>query len=69
MRKVSSPYNVNSIALECLPEALADEAYISWYADQVLQSRAADGARFDAAESPLLAKSRQLYPDEYRQQT
>jgi histidinol-phosphate aminotransferase len=41
VRKVSSPYNVNSIALECLPEALADEAYISWYADQVLQSRAA----------------------------
>ncbi|MGO8718656.1 MAG: histidinol-phosphate transaminase [Acidobacteriaceae bacterium] len=40
IRKVSSPYNVNSIALECLPEALADEAYISWYADQVLQSRA-----------------------------
>jgi histidinol-phosphate aminotransferase len=41
VRKVSSPYNVNSIALECLPEALADEAYISWYAKQVLQSRAA----------------------------
>ncbi len=40
IRKVSSPYNVNSIALECLPEALADEAYINWYADQVLQSRA-----------------------------
>jgi histidinol-phosphate aminotransferase len=39
IRKVSSPYNVNSIALECLPEALADEAYITWYADQVLQSR------------------------------
>jgi histidinol-phosphate aminotransferase len=39
VRKVSSPYNVNSIALECLPEALADEAYISWYAQQVLQSR------------------------------
>lgn len=40
IRKVSSPYNVNSIALECLPEALADEAYISWYADQVRHSRA-----------------------------
>lgn len=39
VRKVSSPYNVNSIALECLPEALADEAYIAWYADQVHQSR------------------------------
>ena len=41
VRKVSSPYNVNSVALECLPEALADEAYISWYAEQVLQSRTA----------------------------
>ncbi len=39
VRKVSSPYNVNSIALECLPEALADEAYIGWYAEQIRQSR------------------------------
>lgn len=40
VRKVSSPYNVNSIALECLPAALADEKYIGWYAEQVRQSRA-----------------------------
>lgn len=39
IRKVSSPYNVNSIALECLPEALADEAYIAWYAEGVHKSR------------------------------
>jgi len=39
VRKVSSPYNVNLIALECLPEALADEAYIAWYAEQVRQGR------------------------------
>ncbi len=39
VRKVSSPYNVNSIALECLPEALADEEYIGWYANQVRESR------------------------------
>ena len=39
VRKVSSPYNVNSVALECLPVALADEAYIDWYAKQVLASR------------------------------
>jgi histidinol-phosphate aminotransferase len=39
VRKVSSPYNVNSIALECLPEALADEAYIAWYVSEVDQSR------------------------------
>jgi histidinol-phosphate aminotransferase len=35
MRKVSSPYNVNGVALDCLPVALADEAYIAWYAEQV----------------------------------
>ncbi|HWG16460.1 MAG TPA: histidinol-phosphate transaminase [Acidobacteriaceae bacterium] len=35
MRKVSSPYNVNGVALDCLPVALADDAYIAWYADQV----------------------------------
>jgi histidinol-phosphate aminotransferase len=39
VRKVSSPYNVNAIALECLPEALADEAYIEWYTAQVRESR------------------------------
>ncbi len=39
VRKVSSPYNVNSIALECLPAALEDQAYIDWYAEQVHESR------------------------------
>jgi len=31
VRKVSSPYNVNGVALDCLPVALADEEYITWY--------------------------------------
>lgn len=35
MRKVSSPYNVNGVALDCLPVALADGEYIVWYAEQV----------------------------------
>jgi len=39
VRKVSSPYNVNGIALDCLPVALADEEYLAWYADQVLTGR------------------------------
>ncbi|HXB62769.1 MAG TPA: histidinol-phosphate transaminase [Acidobacteriaceae bacterium] len=39
MRKVASPYNVNGIALDCLPVALADEAYVQWYAKEVLQGR------------------------------
>jgi len=40
MRKVSSPYNVNGVALDCLPVALADDAYIQWYAEQVNIGRA-----------------------------
>ena len=39
VRKVSSPYNVNGIALDCLPVALADEQYLAWYVDQVLTGR------------------------------
>jgi histidinol-phosphate aminotransferase len=39
VRKVSSPYNVNGVALECLPVALADETYLAWYAEQVRVGR------------------------------
>jgi histidinol-phosphate aminotransferase len=39
VRKVSSPYNVNGPALDCLPVALADDAYVQWYADQVNTGR------------------------------
>jgi histidinol-phosphate aminotransferase len=39
VRKVASPYNVNGIALAVLPEALADEAYVQWYVDQVRDGR------------------------------
>ena len=39
VRKVCSPYNVNGVALECLPVALADEAYLTWYAEQVRVGR------------------------------
>ncbi len=35
LRKVSSPYNVNGVALAVLPEALADGDYLDWYALQV----------------------------------
>jgi len=40
VRKVSSPYNVNGVALACLPAALADDAYVAWYAAQVNTGRA-----------------------------
>ena len=39
IRKVSSPYNVNGVALAVLPDALADEAYIAWYVEQVRSGR------------------------------
>jgi histidinol-phosphate aminotransferase len=39
VRRVSSPYNVNQVALTCLPEALADQEYVSWYVEEVKQSR------------------------------
>lgn len=47
VRKVSSPYNVNGVALECLPAAIADEEYLAWYSEQVRvgRERMMDGLR------------------------
>jgi histidinol-phosphate aminotransferase len=39
VRKVSSPYNVNGVALACLEEAIADKNYIEQYVKQVLEGR------------------------------
>ena len=39
VRRVSSPYSVNAIALLALPEALADGEYISSYVEQVNAGR------------------------------
>jgi histidinol-phosphate aminotransferase len=39
LRKVSSPYNVNGVALAVLPEALADQEYLNWYVLQIHQGR------------------------------
>jgi histidinol-phosphate aminotransferase len=39
VRKACSPYNVNGIALDCLPAALADEEYLAWYVEQVRRGR------------------------------
>lgn len=39
LRKVSSPYNVNGVALAVLPEAVADTAYLEWYTQQVHAGR------------------------------
>ncbi|MGA2991339.1 MAG: histidinol-phosphate transaminase [Candidatus Korobacteraceae bacterium] len=40
VRRVSSPYNVNGVALACLAEALADREFVSNYVNQVVESRA-----------------------------
>lgn len=39
LRRLSSPYNVNAIALACVPEALADPSYVSDYVQEVLEGR------------------------------
>ncbi len=39
LRRVSSPYNVNAVALACLPEALADRTYVEEYVSEVRESR------------------------------
>ena len=39
VRKVCSPYNVNGVALSCLPAAIADEEYLAWYVEQVRVGR------------------------------
>lgn len=40
IRRVLSPYSVNSLALACLPPALDDAAYLNWYAAEVVAARA-----------------------------
>jgi histidinol-phosphate aminotransferase len=40
VRRVSSPYNLNSVALACLPDALADQDYVRRYVDQACWGRA-----------------------------
>jgi histidinol-phosphate aminotransferase len=39
VRKVSSPYNVNGVALACLEEAIGDADYIGDYVRQVVEGR------------------------------
>lgn len=39
IRRVCSPYNVNAVALACLPEALADQKYVRKYVSSVIESR------------------------------
>ena len=50
IRRVLSPYSVNSIALACLPPALEDGAYLNWYVNEVLAGREQFEAALDQAE-------------------
>jgi histidinol-phosphate aminotransferase len=49
VRRVLSPYSVNSLALACLLPALEDTAYLDWYVAEVLAARTEFEAALDAA--------------------
>jgi len=40
VRRASSPYNLNSVALACLPDALADQEYVQKYVADTIEGRA-----------------------------
>jgi histidinol-phosphate aminotransferase len=50
VRRVLSPYSVNSLALACLPPALEDTAYLDWYVGEVLAARTEFEAALDRAQ-------------------
>ncbi len=50
VRRVLSPYSVNSLALACLPPALEDTAYLDWYVGEVLAARADFELALDSAK-------------------
>jgi histidinol-phosphate aminotransferase len=49
VRRVLSPYSVNSLALVCLQAVLADVGYLDWYVGEVLTARSEFEAALDAA--------------------
>jgi histidinol-phosphate aminotransferase len=49
VRRVLSPYSVNSIALACMPPAIKDTAYLDWYVSEVLAARTEFETALDAA--------------------
>ncbi|HET6207189.1 MAG TPA: histidinol-phosphate transaminase [Terracidiphilus sp.] len=55
VRRVLSPYSVNSVALACLPAALADTTYLEWYVHEVLAAR-------EEFESVLIASGVRFWP-------
>jgi histidinol-phosphate aminotransferase len=57
LRRVCSPYNVNAVALACLPEALADQDYIECYVNETLRSRT-------RLESTLVSRGIRFWPSQ-----
>jgi histidinol-phosphate aminotransferase len=53
LRGACSPYNVNGIALACLPAALADQDYVRQYVAEVRSSRDRLQEEFRALEIPF----------------
>jgi histidinol-phosphate aminotransferase len=49
IKRVLSPYSVNSLALACLVPALEDTVYLDWYVDEVLTARAEFETALDTA--------------------
>ena len=49
VRRVLSPYSVNSLALACLPAALEDTAYLNWFTGEVMAAREEFEIALDAA--------------------
>jgi histidinol-phosphate aminotransferase len=49
IRRVLSPYSVNSLALACLQPAIEDETYLNWYVGEVIAARAEFEAALDKA--------------------
>ncbi len=57
VRRVASPYNVNAVALACLPEAIADQDYIGEYVREVREGR-------ERLERTLEANGIQFWPSQ-----
>jgi histidinol-phosphate aminotransferase len=49
VKRVLSPYSVNSLALVCLKAALEDTAYLDWYVGEVLAARGEFETALDVA--------------------
>ena len=53
LRRACSPYNVNGVALACLPAALADQEYVRQYVAEVRSSRSRLQGEFAALGVPF----------------